>query len=498
MEGAWLLARGGVAVMAATALLIAVVLQLVRRGRGSWRLPPGPRGLPVVGNLLELARGELPHRAMARLSNKYGPIMFLKLGVVPTVVVSDATFARACLSGPNDKVFCSRPSLEFTRRIAFGRSSGISMAPYGDEWRYARKLCTLQLFTSKRISEFETIRSSEIMELMRRIELQAGQPLNLTQAIASLSEGTICKMLLGKTLAEISDAILGIDMAMLVHRMTELLMAPMIGDFIPGLGFLDRKLKANLDEVHAQADTLISQLIHERQQRPPSSPEVIVDVLLENLDRDDAKTIIMELIAASIDSSSTVLDWAMAELVRTPQAMSRLQMELDCVTKGERRMIGEEELPNLVYLKAVLKETMRLHPPGPLLIPHLSIKECEVGGYRIPKGSMLLPNVWAIGRDPKIWEEPEKFMPERFLTGNREHVDFRGQHFELLPFGTGRRTCPGFPLAYILIHSTLANLVHPFEWVPAHGHYVTVDEKFGIVSTRAEPLMVVPEMRCKA
>ncbi|KAI5056284.1 hypothetical protein GOP47_0028102 [Adiantum capillus-veneris] len=501
MKEAWLLSRGGEAVLVAAAaaatLLIAVVWQLIRRGRGSCRLPPGPRALPVVGNLLELMGGELPHRAMAKLSKKYGPIMFLKLGVVPTVVVSDTTFAKACLSGPNDKVFCSRPSMEVTRRLAFGQSSGISMAPYGAEWRHARKLCSVQLFTSKRVREFEPIRSGEIMALVRRIELQVGQPLNLTQAIASLSEATICKILLGKPMAEISDATLGIDMAMLVRRMIDLFIVPMLGDFIPALGFLDRKLKANLDEVHAQFDTLISQLIHERQQRLPSSPEVIVDVLLENLEREHAKTIIMELMSASIDSSSTTMDWAMAELVRTPQAMSRLQMELDCVTKGESRMIKEEELRHLVYLQAVLKETMRLHPPGPILTPRMSIEECKVGGYIIPKGSTLLTNMWAIGHDPKIWEDPEKFMPERFLTEKGELIDFCGQHFELLPFGTGRRICPGLPLAIASIQSTLANLVHSFEWILPHGHYVNLEEKFGIVSTRAKPLMVIPQMRCK-
>ncbi|KAI5056281.1 hypothetical protein GOP47_0028099 [Adiantum capillus-veneris] len=496
MEGAWLPAGGG-AVMAAAALLIAVVWQLRRRGRGSCRLPPGPRGLPVVGNLLELVGCELPHRAMARLSNKYGPIMFLKLGVVPTVVVSDTTFARACLSGPNDKVFCSRPSLEVTRHLTFGQSSGISMAPYGDEWRHARKLCSRQLFTSKRVREFEPIRSGEIMALVRRIELQVGQPLNLTQTIASLLEATICKILLGKPLTQIRDATLGIDMAMLVRRMIDLFIVPMIGDFIPALGFLDRKLKADLDEVHAQFDTLISQLIQEREQRPSSSSEVIVDVLLENLERDHAKTIIMELISASIDTSSTVLDWAMAELVKTPQAMIRVQMELDCVTKGERRMIREEELGNLVYLQAVLKETMRLHPPGPIMAPRVSIEECEVGGYIIPKGSMLLSNMWAIGHDPKIWEDPERFIPERFLTEKGALIDFFGNHFELLPFGTGRRICPGLPLAIPLIHSTLANLVHYFEWILPHGQYANLEEKFGIISTRAKPLIVIPQMRYK-
>ncbi|MCO5564848.1 hypothetical protein L7F22_018516 [Adiantum nelumboides] len=467
------------------------------------RLPPGPVGLPVIGNFLELMGSKgLPHRAMARLSRKYGPILFLKLGQAPLVLVSDQRLAKACLTGSNDKIFAGRPQMESIRRLAFGECPGIAMTPYGDAWRHVRKLCSLQLFTTRRVSEFEPLRRSEVMALVRRIKEQAGkkqEAVNLTQALNSLAEAVTSGLLLGKPLAEIGGGEAGVNMLTLVQRMTDLFQAPIIGEFIPALGFLDRGTRAALDQVHVGFEKLFSQLIPERQRRCPDSPQVILDVLLDNLDEDWAKSILMELIAAASDTSAATLDWAMAELVASPQAMKRLQEELDEVVAGEAatdRLIEEAELGKLVYLKAVLKETMRLHPPVPLLVPHMSMETCYVDGYKIPKGCRLLVNAWAIGRDPASWpDRPEHFIPERFLTPEGALIDFRGQHFELLPFGSGRRICPGLPLALPLIESTIANLVHTFDWYVPSDRSIDLSERFSTVASRASPLFAIPQLR---
>ncbi|MCO5560806.1 hypothetical protein L7F22_014426 [Adiantum nelumboides] len=191
-----------------------------------------------------------------------------------------------------------------------------------------------------------------------------------------------------------------------------------------------------------------------------------------------------ELIAAASDTTAATLDWSMAELVASTQAMKRLQEELDEVVAIDR-LIEEAELAKLVYLKAVYKETMRLHPPVPLLVPHMSMETCYVDG--------LLVNARAIGRDPASRpDQSEHFIPERFLTSEGVLIDFRGEHFELLPFGSGRRICSGLPLALPLIDSTIANPVHTFDWCAPPDRSVDLSECFSTVAIRASPLFAIP------
>ena len=200
-----------------------------------------------------------------------------------------------------------------------------------------------------------------------------------------------------------------------------------------------------------------------------------------------------------INTSVVTLDWAMAEILSNPRVLKKLQEESEGVV-GKERMVGVEDLPRLPYMKAVMKETLRKHPPGPLLMPHCSTEDCEVsveeeGGaeetYTLPKGTTMLVNAWAIGNDPATWDEPEAFMPERFLAPARAHVDVRGQHFEVLPFGSGRRICPAMGLALVMVESVVASLAHCFEWaVPCNAGDMA--EKYGLTVSRRAPLLAVP------
>ncbi|MCD9641677.1 hypothetical protein HAX54_028022 [Datura stramonium] len=201
-----------------------------------------------------------------------------------------------------------------------------------------------------------------------------------------------------------------------------------------------------------------------------------------------------DLLVASMDTSATTIEWILTELVRHPNVMKKIQNELEQVV-GKNRMVEESDLKNLEYLDMVIKESSRLHPVAPLLIPHESIEDCEVDGFHIPKGSRLLINAWAIGRDPDIWVEPEKFKPERFQGSS---IDLRGRHFELLPFGSGRRSCPGLQLGLTTVSLVLAQMVHCFDWeLPDEmtPKDIDVTEKFGLVTTRAQHLMLIPNYR---
>lgn len=203
------------------------------------------------------------------------------------------------------------------------------------------------------------------------------------------------------------------------------------------------------------------------------------------------------MLAGSMDTSATAIDWAMSELLRNPGVMKKVQEELEKAV-GLARPVEESDLQNLSYLAMVIKETLRLHPVVPMLIPHESIEESTVGGFHIPRKSRVIVNVWAIGRDPVSWPDPEKFWPERF---EGRDVDVRGRNFELIPFGSGRRSCPGLQLGWTAVQFVLAQLVHCFDWELPGGMLpgnLDMTEEFGLTTPRAKHLLAVPSHRLNA
>ena len=196
------------------------------------------------------------------------------------------------------------------------------------------------------------------------------------------------------------------------------------------------------------------------------------------------------MFAAGSDTTYTVLEWTMTELLRHPQAMRQLQNEVRGIAQG-KLPIAEDELNKMQYLKAVIKETLRLHPPIPLLVPRESTRAAKIMGYDIAAGTQVITNVWAIGRDPLLWDKAEEFRPERFLNSS---IDLRGQHFELIPFGAGRRGCPGILFAAMAIEVVLANIVHRFDWEVdggSRGKDLDMTECTGLTIHRKVPLFAV-------
>jgi cytochrome P450 len=188
------------------------------------------------------------------------------------------------------------------------------------------------------------------------------------------------------------------------------------------------------------------------------------------------------------------VEWALSELLKTPEVFAKATEELDRVV-GRGRWVNEKDIPSLPYMDAIVKETMRLHPVAPMLVPRLSREDTSIGGYDIPAGTRVLVSVWTIGRDPELWDAPEEFMPERFL-GSR--LDVKGQDYELLPFGSGRRMCPGYSLGLKVIQVSLANLLHGFEWKLPHGVELNMEEIFGLSTPRKFPLEAVVEPKLPA
>ena len=195
-----------------------------------------------------------------------------------------------------------------------------------------------------------------------------------------------------------------------------------------------------------------------------------------------------------MDTTATTVEWILAELLKNPRVMKKVQQELD-EKVGLHRMVEESELENLTYLDMVVKEALRLHPVVPLLLPHAALEDCIVDGFHIPKDSRVTINAWTIGRDPNAWSDPEKFTPERFIGSN---IDVRGHDFQLIPFGSGRRICPGMQLGLTVVRLMLARMVHCFNWELPNGMLpseLDMTEEFGLVMTRAKHLMAIPTYR---
>ncbi|CAI0450800.1 unnamed protein product [Linum tenue] len=252
----------------------------------------------------------------------------------------------------------------------------------------------------------------------------------------------------------------------------ELLGSFNVGDFIPWLRWINifTGFSVRVDTIAKEFDDFLEEVVdeHTRKLENRASRETEEDREEEEEERFGGQ----DMFAAGTDTSYTVLEWAMTELLRHPKTMERLRDEARRVGKGEAE-INEDDLDEMLYLKAVMKETLRMYPPIPLLVPRKPSRSVEIEGYHVPAGTMTMVNAWAIGRDPGIWEQPEEFMPERFLNDGCK-VDFRGQDFELIPFGAGRRGCPGISFAMATNELVLANMVNGFDWSLPEG--MRVDE----------------------
>ncbi|KAG6660891.1 hypothetical protein CIPAW_03G136200 [Carya illinoinensis] len=472
-------------------LALLVLAYLLRQwALKSWnknrKLPPGPRGFPIFGSLHSL--GEFPHRDLQRLAQKYGPIMHLRLGFVPAIVVSSPQAAELFLKA-HDLVFASRPPMESAKYIAYEQRSMI-FAPYGSYWRNIRKMCTLELLSNVKIDSFKSMRNEEIGLLVKFIQEAAS---------ICVAVDLSAKKYEDKDLDE-----KGFKAVM--HEAMYLGAVPNLGDYIHcirpfDLQGLTRRMKAVSKIFDNFFEKIIDEHIQSRDENKTNDD--FVDVLLRimgskesdySIERSNIKAIILDMLAASMDTSATAIEWALSELMKHPRVMKKLQKELENVV-GLKRMVDEADLDRLEYLDMVVKETLRLHPVAPLLLPHEAREDCTVNGFHIPGKSRVMINVWAIGRDPSVWSDAEKFIPERFVGSN---IDLRGRDFQLMPFGAGRRSCPGMQMGLIVVRLVIAQLVHCFDWVLANNIQPTeldMTEVFGLTVPRAKHLLAIPRYR---
>ncbi|KAJ7976845.1 Cytochrome P450 family protein [Quillaja saponaria] len=488
-----------------------LVKALFSRNKTKVHRPPSPLALPIIGHLHLLA--SIPHQALHKLSNRYGPIIHLFLGSVPCIVVSSPEIAKECLQS-HESSFSDRPQIAAVDYLTYG-SADFSFAPYGPYWKFMKRICMSELLGGRTLDQLRPIRQEETGRCLRIFlkKAKAGEAVDVGEQLMTLSNNVISRMIMSQRCCE--DENEGGEVRKLVKEVAEITGKFNLSDFIWFCKNLDLQgFGKRVKEVRERFDFMMDRIIKEHEKERNERKELgevgeirdLLDILLDiyedensemRLTMENIKAFIMDIFTAGTDTSAITTEWAMAELINHPNIMEKARQEIDSVI-GQSRQVEESDVVNLPYLQAIVKETLRLHPTGPMIVRE-STESCRIGGYEIPAKTRLFVNVWAIGRDSNQWENPLEFRPERFISkegSGKSQLDVRGQHFHLLPFGSGRRGCPGISLALHVVQANLAALVQCFDWKVVGGNgTVDMEEGPGLTLPRAHPLICVPVPR---
>ncbi|CAN1246472.1 Cytochrome P450 89A2 [Linum grandiflorum] len=464
---------------------------------GKSSLPPGPTGFPFIGNLLLLRRSFSGLEPVLRsLHAKYGPAVTLRIGSRVAIFVADRSIAHRVLI-QNGAVFADRPPAAAVTRVTSSNQHNISSSFYGPTWRLLRRNLTAEILHPSRVRSYSRARAWVLDVLKGRIVGSGSDPVKLMEEFQYSMFCLLAFMCFGDKLEE--KQILEIErvergMLLNLRRFNLLNFAPRI------TRVLMRKRWSEFLQIRKEQEDVLLPLIRSRKElrkekasktKEENSNYVTayVDTLFD-LELPDEKrklteaelvSLCNEFLNAGTDTTATALQWIMANLVKYQDLQTKLFDEIKSLGFAEGAEIKDEDLHNLPYLKAVVLEGLRLHPPAHFVLPHTatatSAASAELGGgYTVAKGASVNFMVAEMGRDPKVWEDPMSFRPERFLD---ESVSFDitcGKEIKMMPFGAGRRMCPAYGLALLHLEYFVANLVWSFEWKAVAGEGVDMSE----------------------
>ncbi|KAK7345107.1 hypothetical protein VNO77_15556 [Canavalia gladiata] len=474
-------------------------------------LPPSPMALPIVGHL-HLLKPPV-HKAFQKISNRYGPLIHVYLGSSRIVVVSSAEIAKEIFK-THELYFSNRPTSVAVNYLTYN-SSDVAFSPYGTYWKIMKKLCTSELFNGRMLDLLLPIRQEEINRFMKMMQkkAEAHEVVNVGDELFKLTNNIVMRMAISKSTFITNDEALKVKESVKESfRLSGMFNSTDHFWFCKRLDL--QGIKKRLKEVRDSFDIMIESFIQEHEEArkkltKEDAAKDVLDVLLSisedqsselKITRDNIKAFFVDMLGGANNITNT-LEWSLAELINHPTIMKKAREEIDFVI-GKDKIVEESNIANLPYLQAIVKETLRLHPPTPFVLRE-STENCIIAGYNIPAKTPVLTNVWAICRDPKHWDNPLEFRPERFQSkgesGKKSQAEVKGQHYQLLPFGSGRRGCPGTSLSLNVIHTTLATMIQCFEWISkedgGNGGSIDMQEGPSLNLSRAQPLICVLKER---
>ncbi|KAK9716528.1 hypothetical protein RND81_06G239400 [Saponaria officinalis] len=500
-------------VVATTLLAFALIIfttLILNRYKTAKKLKLAPvagGGWPIIGHLPNLHPSKLPHKVLSSMANEYGPIFRISIGVHQAVVISSSDLAKECLS-TNDKAASGRPKSIAAELMSYNYAA-FGFCSYGPYWRTMRKIGMFELLSNHRVSVLSYVWISEINMFLKNMydtwnieKNESGFVLvDMKKLFGDMALQIMLRIVSSKQSSANKKESVRIQNA--IRMFFKSVGSFIIGDAIPFLRCLDlgREEKV-MKRVFADIDDILEGWLKEHKEKrndvKGNQDQDFMDVMLSVLDHDapkdcnyDADTInkatCLTMIAGGTDTTTVTLTWALTLLMNNPEALKKAKEELTLVV-GNERQVTKEDIPKLEYLQAIVKETFRLYPAGPLMAPREFIDDCTINDYNVVKGTRLIVNLHKIFRDPMYWESPTEFRPERFLGSDSRDIDFTGRHFEFFPFGAGRRICPGSSFALQVVHLTLANVLHGFKFFRPNDAPIDMSESFGLTNMKKEPL----------